>query len=110
MLANAGSNPHIVIRLNNIELDPSSTLPKDGSNIYQNPTTSGTGAYLTIIGYTQGGASVDVIGGNIYRLAPLRFGEDNLGETPYPGEDLEKLWVEVTVKKWNLVTVEPVFH
>ncbi len=110
ILANAGADPHIIVKLTNVQVTPGSTYD-NGSGLYENTATGTDGeAYLTITGYRTSAGKSDIIGGNIYRLSTITFGDGDLGETPYPGDDKEKVWVEVTVKKWNLVTVEPEFN
>lgn len=110
VFANAGAEPHIVIHLTDVmvgssapgTLRPNATIGASGDGV----------AYLTITGYRTDDTSSDKVnikGGNVYKIRGLAFDEDDLGETPYPNEDMEQIYVEVKVTPWVVNYVTPEF-
>ncbi|MCD8172786.1 MAG: hypothetical protein LUD76_04885 [Alistipes sp.] len=110
VFANAGAEPHIVIHLTDVMIG--TTAP---GTLRPNTAIGSAGdgeAYLTITGYRTDDTNSDKVnikGGNVYKIRAVGFDEDDLGDTPYPKEDMEQIYVEVKVTPWIVNYVTPEF-
>ncbi len=107
VFANAGAEPHIVVHLTDVMVG--TTAP---GTAWPNSVAGDGEAYLTITGYRTDDTNSDKVnikGGNVYKIRAVGFDEDDLGETPYPKEDMEQIYVEVKVTPWIVNYVTPEF-